>query len=173
MRAIDRRTRHARSFLVAWSRRSRGRSPRRASPDGVEVGRLGFTRRARGPIAILRKKAAVESASLPDDVPTYIASSIRSNVRELEGRADRLAAYASLSKRRIDLELGQEGRTGKGWSVVAGTVERRDAVAGSSGGNVWRPANDCARGCCATTERAQRARGWEAWMRPLRRAARQ
>ncbi|MBA3541494.1 MAG: chromosomal replication initiator protein DnaA [Deltaproteobacteria bacterium] len=59
-------------------------------------------------IAILRKKAAVEAVTLPDDVAMYIASSIKSNVRELEGALIRLAAYASLSKRRIDLEFAQE-----------------------------------------------------------------
>jgi len=59
-------------------------------------------------IAILRKKAAVESVHLPDDVALYIASAIKSNVRELEGALIRLAAYASLSKRRIDLEFAQE-----------------------------------------------------------------
>ncbi len=59
-------------------------------------------------IAILRKKAAVEAVQLPDDVALYIASSIKSNVRELEGALIRLAAYASLSKRRIDLEFAQE-----------------------------------------------------------------
>jgi len=59
-------------------------------------------------IAILRKKAAVEAVELPDDVALYIASSIKSNVRELEGALIRLAAYASLSKKRIDLEFAQE-----------------------------------------------------------------
>jgi chromosomal replication initiator protein len=59
-------------------------------------------------IAILRKKAAVEAVVLPDDVALYIASSIKSNVRELEGALIRLAAYASLSKKRIDLEFAQE-----------------------------------------------------------------
>jgi len=59
-------------------------------------------------IAILRKKAAVEAVQLPDDVALYIASSIKSNVRELEGALIRLAAYASLSKRKIDLEFAQE-----------------------------------------------------------------
>ena len=59
-------------------------------------------------IAILRKKAATEAVPLPDDVALYIASSIKSNVRELEGALIRLAAYASLSKRRIDLEFAQE-----------------------------------------------------------------
>ena len=59
-------------------------------------------------IAILRKKAATESVDLPDDVALYIATAIKSNVRELEGALIRLAAYASLSKRRIDLEFAQE-----------------------------------------------------------------
>jgi chromosomal replication initiator protein len=58
-------------------------------------------------IAILRKKAAVEGVPLPDDVALYIASSIKSNVRELEGALIRLAAYAELGKRRIDLEFAQ------------------------------------------------------------------
>jgi len=59
-------------------------------------------------IAILRKKAAVEGVMLPDDVALYIASAVKSNVRELEGALIRLAAYASLSKRRIDLDFAQE-----------------------------------------------------------------
>ncbi len=59
-------------------------------------------------IAILRKKAAVEAVHLPDDVALYIASAIKSNVRELEGALIRLAAYASLSKREINLEFAQE-----------------------------------------------------------------
>ncbi|TMQ26708.1 MAG: chromosomal replication initiator protein DnaA [Deltaproteobacteria bacterium] len=59
-------------------------------------------------LAILRKKAAVEQVVLPDDVAMYIATSIKSNVRELEGALIRLAAYASLSKKRIDLEFAQE-----------------------------------------------------------------
>jgi len=59
-------------------------------------------------IAILRKKAASESIHMPDDVAMYIASSIKSNVRELEGALIRLAAYASLSKRTIDVDFAQE-----------------------------------------------------------------
>ncbi len=59
-------------------------------------------------IAILRKKAATEAIHMPDDVALYIASSIKSNVRELEGALIRLAAYASLSKRTIDLAYAQE-----------------------------------------------------------------
>jgi chromosomal replication initiator protein len=56
----------------------------------------------------LRKKAAGEGIMLPDDVAMYIASSIKSNVRELEGALIRLTAYASLSKRRIDIDFARE-----------------------------------------------------------------
>jgi chromosomal replication initiator protein len=59
-------------------------------------------------IAILRKKAAAEGIHLPDDVSLYIASAIKSNVRELEGALIRLAAYASLSKREISIEFARE-----------------------------------------------------------------
>jgi chromosomal replication initiator protein len=59
-------------------------------------------------VAILRKKAAAESIYLPDEVALYIASAIKSNVRELEGALIRLAAYASLSRREIDLDFARQ-----------------------------------------------------------------
>jgi hypothetical protein len=68
--------------------------------------------------------AAVESDALPDDIAMYIASAIKANVRELEGALIRLAAYASLSKHRIDVELAQETlgaaitRGHGGWAVL-------------------------------------------------------
>ncbi len=59
-------------------------------------------------VAILRKKAAAENIHLPDDVALYIAGAIKSNVRELEGALIRLAAYASLSRREINLDFARE-----------------------------------------------------------------
>src|SRR5437764_601824 len=47
-------------------------------------------------VAILHKKAESEHVALPNDVAYFIASNIRSNVRELEGALIRLVAYASL-----------------------------------------------------------------------------
>lgn len=47
-------------------------------------------------LAILRKKAEVEAPGLRDDVASYIAGGIRSNVRELEGALNQLSARASL-----------------------------------------------------------------------------
>jgi chromosomal replication initiator protein len=59
-------------------------------------------------VAILRKKAAAEGIGLPDEVSLYIASAIKSNVRELEGALIRLAAYASLSRKDISLAFARE-----------------------------------------------------------------
>jgi chromosomal replication initiator protein len=59
-------------------------------------------------VAILRKKAAAENIHLPDEVSLYIASAVKSNVRELEGALIRLAAYASLSRREISLEFARQ-----------------------------------------------------------------
>ena len=59
-------------------------------------------------IAILRKKAAFEQVDLPDDVAYFIASNVKSNVRELEGSLVRLSAYSSLTGERITLELAEQ-----------------------------------------------------------------
>ncbi len=48
-------------------------------------------------VAILKKKAEAEAVPLPDSVALYIASRIKSNIRELEGSLIRLIAYASLT----------------------------------------------------------------------------
>jgi chromosomal replication initiator protein len=48
-------------------------------------------------IAILQKKAESEHVKLADDVAEFIARSIKSNIRELEGALIRLLAYASLT----------------------------------------------------------------------------
>jgi len=47
-------------------------------------------------IAILKKKADSDNLALPDNIAVFIAGSIRSNIRELEGALIRLAARASL-----------------------------------------------------------------------------
>ncbi|MGH7272580.1 MAG: chromosomal replication initiator protein DnaA, partial [Polyangiaceae bacterium] len=54
-------------------------------------------------VAIVRKKAQLEHIELGDDVCLFIAQSVRSNVRELEGTLIRLAAKASLLGKGIDL----------------------------------------------------------------------
>jgi chromosomal replication initiator protein len=59
-------------------------------------------------VAILRKKAENEGVPVPDNVAIYIASKIKSNIRELEGSLIRLIAYASLTGREISLPLAQD-----------------------------------------------------------------
>lgn len=59
-------------------------------------------------VAILKKKAERQNIILPDPVALYIASKIKSNIRELEGALIRLIAYASLTGSEITLPLAQE-----------------------------------------------------------------
>jgi chromosomal replication initiator protein len=59
-------------------------------------------------VAILRKKAEAERVEIPENVALFIASKVKTNIRELEGSLIRLIAYASLTGRDIDLPLAQE-----------------------------------------------------------------
>jgi chromosomal replication initiator protein len=59
-------------------------------------------------VAILRKKAESDNIALSEDVAMFIASRVRSNIRELEGSLIRLMAFSSLSGRTIDLEMARE-----------------------------------------------------------------
>ncbi len=58
--------------------------------------------------AILRKKAQAEGVQIPDEVSLFIASNVKSNVRELEGYLVRIVAYASLTNQAITLDLARE-----------------------------------------------------------------
>jgi chromosomal replication initiator protein len=59
-------------------------------------------------IAILQKKAESERVQVPDEVAEFIARSIKSNVRELEGALTRLLAYASLTSAALNLSTAQQ-----------------------------------------------------------------
>jgi chromosomal replication initiator protein len=59
-------------------------------------------------VAILNKKAEAERVQIPENVALFIASKVKTNIRELEGSLIRLIAYASLTGRDIDLPLAQE-----------------------------------------------------------------
>jgi chromosomal replication initiator protein len=56
-------------------------------------------------IAILKKKAAQEGMTTPDDVLELIASKITTNIRELEGALIRVTAFASLSGQPLSTDL--------------------------------------------------------------------
>ncbi len=59
-------------------------------------------------ITILRRKAEDDGIDLDDEVIEFIAKSIESNIRELEGALIRLLAHATLHQRDIDLSLTKE-----------------------------------------------------------------
>ena len=59
-------------------------------------------------VAILQKKGESERVQLPTDVALFIASNIRSNVRELEGALIRLIAHSSLIGQEITLPYAQQ-----------------------------------------------------------------
>ena len=59
-------------------------------------------------IAILKKKADVENLNIPNEVMVYIATHIKSNIRELEGALIRIVAYSSLTNKDISVDLASE-----------------------------------------------------------------
>ncbi len=58
-------------------------------------------------IAILRKKAELEGIEIPHDVITLVASSITTNIREIEGAYTKIVAYAGIMKIPITIELAK------------------------------------------------------------------
>ncbi|MFI5345458.1 MAG: chromosomal replication initiator protein DnaA [Elusimicrobiota bacterium] len=84
---------------------SSDRSPKEMTPlEQRLISRLewGFVADIKPPdletrIAILRKKAALEGFSVPDDVVFFVASSVKTNVRSLEGSLIRLKAFQSMT----------------------------------------------------------------------------
>src|SRR5215813_7015628 len=59
-------------------------------------------------VAIIKKKAERQNIAVPDNVALYIASKIKSNIRELEGALVRLIAFCSLRGSEITLQMAQE-----------------------------------------------------------------
>ena len=58
-------------------------------------------------IAILQQACRREKADVSDDVLTYIASAIQSNIRALEGALTKLIAYSSIMSQAVSAELAQ------------------------------------------------------------------
>ena len=64
-------------------------------------------------MAILRQKAEEMGIDLPGDVVDYIAQSVHSNIRELEGCLTNLNAHAELMKTPISLEMARVALAGR------------------------------------------------------------
>lgn len=95
---------------------SSDRSPKEMSPlEQRLISRLewGFMADIKPPdletrIAILRKKAEIEQFSVPDDVILYVASSVKTNVRSLEGSLIRLKALQSMTGTPLSVDEARE-----------------------------------------------------------------
>jgi chromosomal replication initiator protein len=59
-------------------------------------------------VAILQKKAESEQVTLPTDVALFVASNVRTNVRELEGAMTRLIAWCQMNRTEITLASTQQ-----------------------------------------------------------------
>ncbi|MBO5525074.1 MAG: chromosomal replication initiator protein DnaA [Roseburia sp.] len=56
-------------------------------------------------MAILRRKVEADDMKLSDEILNYIATNIKSNIRELEGALNKLLAYSNLEKTEITMEI--------------------------------------------------------------------
>jgi chromosomal replication initiator protein len=59
-------------------------------------------------LAILRSNAEYAPTPVPPEVLQFIAESVSTNVRELEGALTRVTAYAALTHERITLSMAEE-----------------------------------------------------------------
>lgn len=59
-------------------------------------------------VAILRKKEELDGYKIDDEVINYIATNVKSNIRELEGCLNRIRAKGNLEKRAVNVSLAEE-----------------------------------------------------------------
>jgi chromosomal replication initiator protein len=83
-------------------------------------------------LAILRKKEKIMGVELPEEILNFLANRIRTNIRRLEGALVRVASYASLTGKPLNLDtvegllrevLHEEGRQ----SVTIETIQKKVA----------------------------------------------
>jgi len=83
-------------------------------------------------MAILRKKEKAMGVELPEEIMNFLANRIRSNIRRLEGALIRVASFASLTGKKITLQvvegllrevLHEEGR----YTINIDTIQKRVA----------------------------------------------
>jgi len=83
-------------------------------------------------VAILRKKEKLLSVELPEEILNFLAARIRSNVRRLEGALVRVTSFASLTGKKVTIEvvegllrevLHEEGRS----TISIDTIQKRVA----------------------------------------------
>lgn len=58
-------------------------------------------------IAIIKKKAEQGKVTIPDEVLTFLAENLRSNIRQIEGAIKKLSALSFLSGKQVTIELAK------------------------------------------------------------------
>ena len=58
-------------------------------------------------VSIVKTKASLHELALPDDVPSYVAAKVDTNIRELEGALTRIRGYAMAMGQPISLEVAK------------------------------------------------------------------
>ena len=56
-------------------------------------------------LAILRKKAQIMGVDLPEEIMSFLANRVRSNIRRLEGALIRVTSYAALTDKKLSVEV--------------------------------------------------------------------
>ena len=64
-------------------------------------------------MSIIKTKARLHGLELPDDVPSYVAAKIDTNIRELERALTRIRGFAMAAKQPISLELAMQALEGE------------------------------------------------------------
>lgn len=59
-------------------------------------------------MAILNKRAELDNIQIDSEIMEYVASNVKSNIRELEGALNKICVYSKLQRKPIDLDLAQE-----------------------------------------------------------------
>jgi chromosomal replication initiator protein len=59
-------------------------------------------------VAIITRKVLMHGVTFPDEVVRFIADSVRSNIRELEGAVNKIAGMAHIYQRPVDLDMARE-----------------------------------------------------------------
>jgi chromosomal replication initiator protein len=58
-------------------------------------------------LAILRKKAQIMGVDLPEEIMSFLANRVRSNIRRLEGALIRVTSYAALTASKLTIEVAE------------------------------------------------------------------
>lgn len=59
-------------------------------------------------MAIIKKKSELEGYNISDDIFEYIATNIKSNIRELEGALTKIVAFSRVTRKPVDIEIAKE-----------------------------------------------------------------